>query len=187
MERFIQNPYYEDLVPLVTELLQKSAPARYIITTIALFYPEATVHLLSAIGRPQDINLLLSIHRYAEPKEFIERELDPSIRIWMSSWVQSGRIYLTQSEMSLIQQKKLVGLLESDVFFTDALAQGLTFFFTSRQLIVQSQLMQQYAHHIALEYREALTRVIEGGDKDLLENATIDKYSLFGLTDESQE
>ena len=59
LERFIQNPYYEELIPLVTTLLQRAVPSRYILTLIALFYPEATIHLLTAIGKHEDIELLL--------------------------------------------------------------------------------------------------------------------------------
>ena len=72
LERFIQNPYYEELIPLITTLLGKSVPSRYIVSLISLFYPEATIHLLRTIGRHDDINLLLSLHHEAVRIDFDE-------------------------------------------------------------------------------------------------------------------
>jgi hypothetical protein len=44
--RFIQNPYYEELIPMIIELLQISTPSRLILIYIAILYPEAALYIL---------------------------------------------------------------------------------------------------------------------------------------------
>lgn len=91
---------------------------------IALFYPEAAIHLLTAIGKQKDIEVLLSIHRSPEMCDFDEASLHPTIRNWMSLYVQSTQTYITQSDMSLILQDKLIGLLsDTGSSVRDALAE----------------------------------------------------------------
>lgn len=187
LERFIQNPYYEDLIPLVTTLLSKSVPSRYIISLIALFYPEATIHLLNTIGKHEDIKLLLSLHHEGERRDFDEWSLHPSIRTWMSVWVHSSQIYLTQDESSLVMQKKLLSLFTEDRYMQDALSEGLFFFFTSRNLIPDKKMMQRYAQHIISEYSTALTGSLEYGDSTIFDTDTIEDHVFFGLTEESSQ
>lgn len=185
LERFIQNPYYEELIPIITELLGKSVPSRYILSMIALFYPEATIHLLTTIGKPKDIDLLLSIHREAEMSQFDESSLHPTIRTWMSVWVQSSQIYMTQAEMSVVLQNKLLWLLSHDKSILDALAQGLLFFFRSRNLHAEKRTMLLYAEHIIREYITSLEKALNNSeDKELIETSVIEDHIFFGLSDE---
>lgn len=185
LERFIQNPYYEDLVPVITNLLQRSVPSRYILVIIGLLYPEATIYMLTAIGKHQDIQLLLSIHRETEPKEFNESSLHPTIRTWMSTWVQSWQVFIMQDTMSIILKNKLLTLLEQDVFLIDALSDTLAFFFASRNIHASKRITHSYAQHITSEYIVALKRSIDLWDKDLLLDITIDHDALFWLAPEA--
>ena len=49
LTRFIQNPYYESLVPRLTELLSIAFPSRPILGMLALIYPDAAYLVLSTI------------------------------------------------------------------------------------------------------------------------------------------
>jgi hypothetical protein len=49
LSHFIKNPYYEELVPSVTKLLEIGFPSRYILGLVALVYPDAALHLFSVI------------------------------------------------------------------------------------------------------------------------------------------
>lgn len=182
LERFIQNPYYEELIPLVTELLRKSTPSRYIISLISLFYPEATIHLLKSIDKQSDIDKLLSLHREPTPIEFHESTLHPTIRNWMSVWVQSSQLYLTHTDMSLVMQNKLLIWLKDDPYFTSAIAECLYFFFTSRNLKTEKNIMMRYAQHIGVEYKTLLTASLQDTADDILDTPTVDDHTLFGLS-----
>ncbi|MFZ2255717.1 MAG: hypothetical protein WAW59_02785 [Patescibacteria group bacterium] len=184
LERFIQNPYYEELIPLITSLLGNAVPSRYIVSLIALFYPEATIHLLTAIGKHDDIQILLSLHHGDKTEEFDEATLHPSIRTWMSTWVHSSQIYITHPEMSIIMQKKLLTLLSNEPSMIDALTEGLYFFFTSRNLHVEKRTMKRYAEHITSEYIVALEHSLALGDAELFDTATIENHVFFGLSEE---
>ena len=63
LSRFIQNPYYESLVPRLTELLTIALPSRPIIGMLALIYPEASHNVMNSIGQGERINLLKSLYR----------------------------------------------------------------------------------------------------------------------------
>lgn len=166
--RFIQNPYYEELVPVITSLLQLSVPARYIIATIALFYPEATLHMLTSIGKKDDIATLLAIHHYPEEKEFDESELDPSIRTWMSMWVVYSQTYVVSDHGSLIMQGKLSELLSTNPYLLEALTIFIQFFFTSRNLKTPIAKSRSYAEFLRKEYIKSLSESLNQWDKDLL-------------------
>lgn len=181
LERFIQNPYYEELIPLVTELLHKTVPARYSLSMIALFYPEATIHLLTTIGKPKDIDLLLSIHRETEMTQFDESSLHPTIRTWMSSWVQSSQQYLVQDDMSIILRQKLLVLLESDSFLRDALSDGICFFLQSRNIHTPKRIANSYADHINWEYTIAIQKSLMWDNEWLLVDISVDDHTLFWL------
>lgn len=111
MQRFIQNPYYSDLVPVVTKLLSLGVPARFIIFFIAIVYPEASLYLLESIGKKEEIHTLLDIHRAHEIEDFHEASLHPSIRLWMSKWVQYGKIYTISEKTSLVLLNKVYSML----------------------------------------------------------------------------
>lgn len=137
---------------------------------IALFYPEATIHLLTAIGKAKDIDLLLSIYREPDMTQFDEASLHPTIRTWMSVWIQSSQTYMTQGGMSVVLQNKLLKLLLDDKGVLDSLAQGLLFFFRSRNLHAEKRMMLLYAEHIIHEYIVALEKALyHSEDKELIE------------------
>jgi hypothetical protein len=181
LERFIQNPYYEELIPLVTTLLQKAVPSRYILTLIALFYPEATIHVLTAIGKHEDIELLLGLHRHEEGSQFDEATLHPSIRTWMSTWVHAGQLYITDEGMSRVIEHKLFIALRDDPTLTEALATGLQFFFASRNLTTSGPIMMRYAEHITQEYKSALEKSLALGDQTMFEDANVSDQAFFGI------
>ena len=180
--RFIQNPYYEELIPLVTTLLAHSVPSRYTIALISLFYPEATLYMLSSIQKKDDISLLLALHHYKEETDFHESTLHESIRTWMSTWVHHTKTYLVEDTGSTILRKKLSDLLSTDDFLLESLTQTIQFFFTSRNLKTPLRVSRGYAQFLRKEYAETLQKSLSLWDKDLLENGDLsDTEKLFWL------
>jgi len=51
LARFIQNPYYTELLPSVTELLALGIPARFVLILTAFLYPESSLYMLTALGK----------------------------------------------------------------------------------------------------------------------------------------
>lgn len=182
--RFIQNPYYENLIPTVTELLQLGVPPRFIIGLTALVYPESALYVLTKIGKKEGIESLLSIHRYPEQIEFDEKNLHPSIRNWMSYWVQFSGIYLIKPDASEILGKKLSDILEKNetrLVIESGIHQFLQFFFTSRNIVISSKVTDSYAQFIIREYRKTLEQFLQNSDADLTGNHEMNQIHLFGL------
>ena len=105
--RFIKNPYYESLVPRVTDLLIAAMPSRPIIWMIALIYPDAAHYILHTIWKTEDIHILKTLYRYDEPWVFHEWNLHETIRKWMSIWIDSFDKYMVSDDASIIMQKKI--------------------------------------------------------------------------------
>ncbi len=184
LERFIQNPYYEELIPLVTQLLSKSVPSRYILWIIALFYPEATIYVLNKVWQHSKIDIFLSLHRHDTLIDFNETELHPSIRSWISTWIYAVQAYITQDDMSRIIQKKLYTMLSEDPTLLSGLSEGLSFFFQSRNLRINKNMMIRYAQHINSEYINMLSQSLSTWDQALFDEGNIDTSVLFGLDQE---
>ncbi len=182
LERFIQNPYYDELVPSITELLQISVPSRFILSMIALFYPEASLHILKHIGREKDIDILLSLHRDEAMVDFSENTLHPTIRNWVSTWIHAGQAYLTDESMSVVMQKKLLHVMDTEKIISDTLSRGLTFFFTTRNLRVHPSTMESYARHILREYKAALTDSLSTADTEITYVPDFWEDAFFGFS-----
>lgn len=135
LSRFIKNPYYEELVPHMTELLHISTPSRAIIALIALVYPDAALSLSESVGKRESIHLLQNIHIYRDVWEFRETDLDPSIREWMSFWIHALDAYIGDQRASVLMQKKLSHLLEEQSnIFEASIGKIVGFFFKSRNI-----------------------------------------------------
>lgn len=182
LERFIQNPYYEEFIPSITELLKISIPSRFIIFFISLFYPEASLHMLRNIWREKDIDLLLSLHREGELVDFSENHIHPTIRKWMSVWVHSGQVYLTDVSMSIIMQNKLLSLIRSEKQIPHILTQWLTFFFLSRNIQTHTNVMESYAKHILSEFDLLLSKSLVHSDDDIIYTPDFEDSTFFWLS-----
>lgn len=170
LTRFIQNPYYEEYVPIVTNLLQNEVPARYILAFISLVYPEAALHILESLGQKEDIKILLALHKYEHMRDLVENDLHPSIREWMSTWSNISKIYVTSDESSLVMRNKLLNLLEnkSEEIFLESETFSLTFFFLSRHIRIEQKKARSYASFIMKELISVLRKSVQSGDNDLL-------------------
>jgi hypothetical protein len=72
--------------------------------------------------------------------------------------------------MSIVLQDKLLSILSEDSSVLDSLAQGLLFFFQSRNLYAEKHKMIRYAEHIIHEYIIAMKNSMNHSkDKDLIE------------------
>jgi hypothetical protein len=181
--RFIQNPYYETLIPLITDLLQASTPSRFIIGLTALVYPESALHILTKAQKKDTINLLLSLHRYETPENFNEHSLHPSIRAWMSAWVQFSADYLVGESASQVLHHKLRNMMhgEQKEKLHASLSGFIYFFFTSRNLQIHKNTTDSYADFIMSEYLKLLEKTLQTTDPDLLDTTTMDASKLFGI------
>ncbi len=184
LSRFIQNPYYETLIPMITELLQSGVPPRFIIGLTALVYPESALYVLTKIGKKEGIEHLLSIYRYPEQTRFDEHNLHPSIRNWMSYWVQFSGTYLTKPDASEILWQKLSEILvKNDVRWVveEGIHQFLQFFFISRNINIPSKITESYAQFIVREHKKTLEQFLQNSDPDLTGSHEMNQIHLFGL------
>ena len=184
LTRFIQNPYYEEFIPRITDVLAKEVPARLIMSLISLVYPEAALHILTTLGRKKDIEILLSLHKYEKRVDLDEAVLHPSIRAWMNTWSYMSRLYLVDPNTSIVLTKKLSTLIEwpyrRDI--VSVFAFTILFFFTSRNIILDEKKARSYAEFIVSEYAESLRLFLSWADIDLTNLDTeIEDSHLFGL------
>lgn len=182
--RFIQNPYYESLIPVITELLQNNIPSRVIIGITALVYPESALYVLTKLDKKTIIDSLLGIHRYPEKITFDESSLHHSIRTWMSHWVQFSGNYLVNPDSSVILEQKLLQFIKNSdtrILLERAISQFLFFFFSSRNLEISTKVTDGYADFILREYQKILEKSLDGADSDLMNLESPDQVHLFGL------
>jgi hypothetical protein len=58
--------------------------------------------MLTSLDRRESIHVLLAIHRHDEVVEFDDSHIDPSIRAWMTEWINAFHLYMTADESSVI-------------------------------------------------------------------------------------
>lgn len=166
--RFIQNPYYSDLVPSVTELLSINIPSRYILSLTALVYPESALHILTAIGKKDSIQTLLSIHRHEEHVDFDEATIDPTIREWVSLWVSSIHAFILHEESSVVATSLLrKRLQETHDTMIRIFSEFLLFFFQSRNVDMSKKMAKSYAEFLSKELNDMLDTALKTSDVDL--------------------
>ena len=149
LTRFIQNPYYESLVPQVTELLAIALPSRPIIGMLSLIYPDAAHHVFHSIWLPERIHLMQTLYRYDAPWNFHESDLHESLRGWISVWIDSYDKYLVTEDASLIMQKKFANMIQkSEKKILSWITEFVFFFFQSRNVIISRSTTEAYSHFI---------------------------------------
>ncbi len=183
LSKFIQNPFYEELIPLVNQLLEKSFPSRPILALVALIYPEATLYILDQIGKRDEIVRMTSLYRYQTLQIFEEKTLHESIRGWISFWMSFSSQFLVQESNSVVLGQKLLILLESDdrKIFTEALMRFFQFFLTTRNIEINESLARSYSVFIVSEFEKIITHWMEQADGDLRSSQDIDVKTLFGV------
>jgi hypothetical protein len=183
LSRFIQNPYYEELIPNITELLHISTPSRCVLSLIALIYPDAALYLCDALGKREKINMLQTLHTYQALWEFREDYLDQSIRDWMSFWIHAMDSYIGDTQASVIMQKKLQEIMSTHAFvFEQSIAWILSFFFRSRNISIPESTVQSYALFIKRNMETAVnSSLIIHPDGDILLDREKTPIELFGL------
>ena len=183
LARFIQNPLYDDLIPIVTALLESTYPSRFILCIIALVSPEAAEHLLGATGRGGEREKFLRLHHYSEKTPFHNDAMHPSIRDWVSLWMTSSQEFLTSSEGSVVLQQKLMTLFsgEKRSLAHEALMLFFSFFLDMRNVSIEKGKAETYAEFISSEYEKSVKKSLTTADKELRLEPTIDASSLFGV------
>ncbi len=181
--RFIQNPYYETLVPSLTELLRVTLPSRPIIAILALIYPDAAHYVLHSIGRWESIHLLKTLHRYESHWNFHEGDLHESIRQWMTVWIDTFDRYMVHEGSSLIMQRKFISMIENQ---ESVILKGITdivfFFFESRNIIISLSTTESYARFILKNMYITLKKSLAmHPDREILEEWKVSDSTLFGL------
>lgn len=181
--RFIKNPYYESLVPRVTDLLIAAMPSRPIIGMIALIYPDAAHYILQIIGKTEDIHILKTLYRYDEPWIFHEWNLHETIRKWMSIWIDSFDKYIVSDDSSIIMQKKFIAMIdESEKIILWWLTDFLFFFFESRNIIISYTTTESYARFILKNLYKTLEKSVSAHpDKDIILEQDLTDSALFWL------
>lgn len=183
LTRFIQNPYYESLIPSFTDLLIIALPSRPIIGILALVYPDAAHHVLQIINQWERINTLKSLHRYHEPWIFHEKSLHESIRQWINIWIDSFDKYIVDSWWSLIMQKKFLNMIieKEDIIIT-SITEFVWFFFGSRNVIISKSTTESYTRFILNNFRKTLENSLDKHpDREILQEEKTDDSALFWL------
>ncbi len=183
LTRFIQNPYYESLIPQVTELLTITLPSRPIIGILALIYPDAAHHIFHVIGEWDRIRLMQSLYRYNEPWNFNEKDLHISLREWMSTWIDSFDRYMINDASSLIMQKKFFTMIEkSEPIILCGITQFVLFFFESRNIIISRSTTESYSRFILTNIRTTLQKsIFNHPDSDIAIDETVIDMNLFWI------
>lgn len=183
LSHFIKNPYYEELVPFVTRLLEIGFPSRYILGLVALVYPDAALHLFTAIWHHDKAMKITSLHRYSEMTDFHEQDIHASLREWVSLWINALEKYITFADASVVTSQKLVILL-SDTHSQNAIGSAerfFRFFFVSRNVNISEKQSLQYARFITDTLIQILSKNLLLADEDLKKLDTISENDLFGI------
>ncbi|NRH20581.1 hypothetical protein HOO68_00870 [Candidatus Gracilibacteria bacterium] len=183
LTRFIQNPFYESLIPRLTELLSIALPSRPIIGILALVYPDAAYHVFHSIDQGDRMKSLQLLYRYEIPWNFNESELDESIRQWMSIWIESFDKYISTAGSSVIMQKKFLSMISnSEIIILGGITDFVYFFFQSRNIIISISTTESYARFILKNIQENLQKSLsQHPDIDILNREDITDSVLFGL------
>lgn len=183
LTRFIQNPYYESLIPTLTELLIIALPSRPIIGILALIYPDAAHYVLQTIHQWERIHILKSLHRYHEPWVFHEKNLHESIRQWINIWIDSFDKYIIDSWGSLIMQKKFLNMIEEkEEIIISSITEFVWFFFESRNIIISKSTTASYTRFILKNFRKTLEKSLDDHpDREILQEEKSNDSTLFWL------
>lgn len=181
LTRFIQNPYYETLVPNITELLIIALPSRPIIAILSLIYPDAAHHILYAIGEWERIHLLKWLHRYDTSWVFNEKELDESIRKWMTLWIDSLDRFIVADGSSIMMQKKFIYMIENqETIILKWITDFVFFFFESRNIIISLSTTESYSRFILKNIHTTLQKsLLSHPDRDITNEENVSDSSLF--------
>lgn len=183
LSRFIQNPLYETQILWVTSLLEKTYSSRFIMSVVALVFPEAAQFVLRATGNQSLISQITHLHHYELRQKFDDETIHASIRDWMSTWIRVSQEFLTQEESSLILMEKLSNLLASSdrKYALLVLSDFFSFFFDMRNLSIDTKKSLAYADFILSELQISLLKYLDTSDTDLRKWEEIDTNRLFGI------
>lgn len=159
LSKFIQNPFYEELIPGVNKLLEKTFPSRPILVLVSLLYPEATLYILEQLGKRDEIVRMTSLYRYETLQIFEENTLHESIRGWISFWMSFSGQFLSQETNSVVLSQKFIHLLSSEEdrsLFIDVLTQFFQFFLTTRNIQLEYKRARSYSMFIMSEFEKTV-------------------------------
>ena len=184
LQKFIQDPYYQDLIPTISHLLSLSTPSRALIGLLGLFYPDAAYYMTYITGRIEKIQIMIQLHRSEEMVDFDENALDPSIRAWITEWVSLIEKFLFHPSASLVMNQKFHTYLKDThpEIFRNAIAQFFIFFFATRNIRMSEKIGQDYARFIQDNLITAAEKHLHENDHDpLLQSAPLEPNDLFGM------
>lgn len=183
LSKFIQNPLYEPLVPRVTLLLEKTYSSRFIMSIVALVFPEAAYFVLGATGNQELISQVKHLYHSEIRKQFHDDDIHSSIRDWISTWIRVSQEFLTKDDNSIVLTQKLSTLLASvdQKYASMALADFFSFFFDMRNIVIDSKKSSAYAEFILSELQKSLLVFLSKSDGDLKKWEEVNVDNLFGV------
>jgi hypothetical protein len=183
LTRFIKNPLYEELVPMVVLLLQKEYPSRFLLVIIALVFPEASAYLLRQTGLDEKVSTISGLFHSSEKVLFDDTILDPSLREWITLWLTATERFLLSSSASTILSQKLLWLIikNEDGVTLDSVGVFFRHFFISRNIIISEEKSRAYAWYIISQMRDSLDAHIITLDPELRREQSVDARDLFGV------
>ncbi len=186
LRKFIEDSYYVQMIPVISDLLRLSVPSRVIIAHLALFYPDATYYVLRTIREESKIESLLALYKYTERISFDEKVLDQTIRDWITEWVTFMEKFLSEQENSLIMQKKFVDIMESSEKKTIEwlFARFFQFFLLTRNIDIEVSTSLSYIVFIEKNLLVSMKKILFlSDDQEIFEEKAITVNDLFGFSE----
>jgi len=184
LQKFIQDPYYQDLIPRLSQLLAISTPSRGIMALLGLFYPDAAYYMTYVTDKMEKIQIMISLHRSDTLVDFDENTLDPTIREWITQWVSLMEKFLFHPDASVVMNKKFLQYLETSHrgFFRDTIAEFFIFFFATRNIRMSQKTGNDYASFIQENLIAATKRHLNTHAEDpLLHDTELTSDTIFGI------
>jgi hypothetical protein len=183
LARFINNPLYEDLIMPIVDTMKDAYPSRFVLSLIALVYPDASYHLLEKTGYMWAKESILHIQRSDHRIIFDENKLHPTQREWITLWLTITERFLTADTSSVILTSKLAHLLSGEMRSTASIAVSAVFryFFDEKNITIPRETAASYAEFILSQLDTSLRVSLTQRDDDLKIWANIEPYQLFGI------
>ena len=183
LARFIKNPLYEELIPSITLLLQHAYPSRFILTLIALVYPEAAHYLFEKMEKEISLEKYTHFYSYPERHMFHNDDIHPSLRDWVTLWMTSSQQFLVGASASAILIEKLDLLLSwtERSIAIQSISDIFQHFFSTKNVTLEKAKADTYSHFILAQLEQALSEYLKSSDPDLRASQWVDVNTLFGV------
>lgn len=115
---------------------------------------------------------------------FQEDDLDPSIRRWITEWVNLMEQFLLHQDSSVIMLQKIENMFisaDTNTVIEGAITEFFLFFFQSRNISMQTSTARAYARFIQKNISRSIQKYLHKTDSFLRDENHPDDNTLFEL------